>query len=113
MTDELFAGSEAHVVERLEERSLTSLVDLVERGDCLGDTDTHSGVCAVGDTRLDVGSVEVEFLVEHGVITALEGLPVFHCLVPSLALRSELATLDIFECCLVGSDKSSTRTHLD
>ena len=113
MTEELLARLKSHVGKRLLERCLTSLVYLIECRNGLGNADTHTRICAVSDTRLYVGSIKHEFLVEHGIIATLQSLPVSHSLVPILALRSILATLDIFECCLVGSYKSATRTHLD
>ena len=113
MTEKLLARLKSHVCKRLLERSLTSLVYLIECRNGLSNADTHTRIGAVSDARLYVGSIKHEFLVEHGIVATLQSLPVSHGLVPILALRSIFATLDIFECCLVGSYKSATRTHLD
>ena len=82
-------------------------------GNCLGNTDAHAGVGAVGDAGLDVLGVEGQLLVEHGIIAALQCLPVSHSLVPLVTLGGEFLIFQVFEGHLVGSYESAARTHFD
>ena len=54
-----------------------------------------------------------EFLVEHGIVAALQRLPVGHTTLPLLALRRKLAPFQIGESGLVGGNETASGTHLD
>ena len=112
MTQQFFTGFKPHIAERLQEASLSRLWYGVEHWHTFGDADTHAGIGAVGDTRLDVGSIEGEFLVEYGIIPTLQRLPVSHGLVPFLTLRGILPTFYIIKGNLIGSHKAAAGTHL-
>ena len=79
----------------------------------LRDTHAHARVGTVGDHRFDILGVEGDFTVEHRILTASEGLPVGHRLLPCLPLRRMLTPLQVGEGHLVRSDESAARTHLD
>ena len=77
------------------------------------DADTHTWVGAIGDTGFDVGSIKGEFLIKHGIIATLQGLPICHSLVPGFTFGGELPTLQISKGGLIRSDKATTGSHLN
>ena len=113
MTCEFLARLEAHIVERLGERNLPSLVDGIERRYSIVDAHTHTRIRSECDARLNVGGVESDFLVEDGIVVAAESLPVGEGLIPLLALGGIFATFNIVKCHLVGGNHATTCTHLD
>ena len=78
----------------------------------LCDTDAHAGIRSVSDTRLDVGGIKGQFLVEDGIIAALQGLPFCHSLLPGLTLGRIFLTFYIIKGGLVGRDKTAAGSHL-
>ena len=78
-----------------------------------GDAHAHTGVGAIGNHRFDVGSVKTHFLVEHGVVIALQCLPIGYGLVPILALRRIFTAFDVGEGHLVGCHHAAACTHFD
>ena len=62
---------------------------------------------------MPIGGVETYFLVENGIVVALQRLPISHSLVPRFALRSIFTTFDVGEGHLVGCHHAAACPHLD
>ena len=113
MTFEFLTRLEAHIVKALLETSLFFLRNLVKSRNILCDTDTHTRVGTICNTRFDIHSIESQFLIEYSVIATLQGFPISHSLIPIFTLRSIFATLDVLKSCLIRSHETTTSTHLD
>ena len=105
--NEFLAWFEAHIIEGFLKAGIASSRDTFR------DADTHSRVGAIGDTGFDVGGIEGEFLIKHGVRAALQRLPIRHRLVPVFTLGGKLPTLQISKGGLIRGDKATTGSHLD
>ena len=104
---------ETHVIQAFAERSLSCLVYHFYRRNAFGNANTHTRIGAIRDTRFYVRRVESQFLVKNGIISAAQGLPVGHGLVPFLPLGSILTALNIREGGLVGCHESASRSHFN
>ena len=102
-----FSLLEAHIVEGLA-------VGLGDGGGYVGsDGNAHAGIGAVGNHGLNVGAVELEFFIKHGVVLALERFPISNGLVPLFALGSVGTALEILKGGFVGSYHAAACAHFD
>ena len=66
-----FSRHEAHIVKSLFEACLLLFRYLIKGRDTLADADTHSRVSTISNTWFYVSTVEVELLVEYGIVATL------------------------------------------
>src|SRR5205807_845554 len=86
------AGREAHVGERPGEGGISRPL-----GNRLADRNDHAGIGAVGDHRLDAGSIDVDLTIEAGAGIGGESPPLLEGALPGFATRGARAAGEIVE----------------
>ena len=88
-------------------------VRIALRRNTLRDADTHTRIRSISNSRFDIFGTEYQFFIKYSVVTTLECFPIGHRLIPSIAFRCILSTFQILKGCLVGSNKTTSGSHLD
>lgn len=110
------ASGETHVLEgTLACLLLDIVVEIVGSRNDASDGDDILGRCSPRDGGRDVLGVDVELVVELGVLVRLQAQPVVASLLPlgAVDLGGQWATLQIVDCDLIGSDHSRPGSTLD
>ena len=108
------AGLQAHVGERaLDGAAFVGVLFLVRVGHAGVHAQHHFWRGAPGDLRHDVGGVELDDGVEHGVRIRVQRLPVGRGLVPLHAGGRQGAAFDVFNGLVVHGHQARARTGLD
>ena len=77
------------------------------------DPHSHTRISSICYHRFDIGSIKQDLFVKHGIIAALQRLPIGNRLVPIFAARSIFTSFEISKCCFVRSDHTTTGPHFD
>ena len=104
---------EAHILHGFDERCFFHFAHAFRCRDMRSDGHAHTRIGSIGDHRLNVGCIEAHFLVEYGIVIALQGLPISYRLVPFLAFGCIFASFDVLESDFIRSDHTTTGTHFN
>ena len=103
----MFTGLKTHIAKCLVKAYPTLF------GYRLRNADAHTGIGSIGDARLNIGSIERQFFVKHGIIAAFQRLPVGDSLVPLGSLGGILFTFKVIKGHTIRSNETTTGTHLN
>ena len=113
MSQQLFARFKSHVSQALSERCPSCFGYFIQRRNRFTNANAHSWVRTIRNTRFYIFCFKIQFLVKHGIITALQGSPISQSLIPFFTFRSVFLTFYILESRLVWCYESTTSPHLD
>ncbi|CDD49491.1 flp pilus assembly protein TadG [Bacteroides sp. CAG:875] len=113
LAQQTFTRLETHVMQGFFKRTLFHVTHTFCSGDMSRNGHTHSRIGTISNHRLDICRIKTNLLVEHGIVIALQRLPISQCLVPFRSFRRIFTTFNVFKGHFVRRNHSSAGTHLD
>ena len=107
------AGRQAHVGDGALQRGAAVGGRVGGVGHAPADREGLRGICAPGDLRLQRAAIDDNFLVEDGVVVAVQILPLCNRAIPHGAPGRPGASCDPLNGRIIGRDKAGARTHFD